>query len=61
MGLARGARLVRDVARGAEVTRADVEIALNRAAASGCYAEPCEEPASRVARSTHLSYARGTA
>ena len=27
MGLARGARLVRDVPRGAEVRRADVEIA----------------------------------
>ena len=42
MGLARGARLVRDVARGDEVGRADVEIAAS-GSAMRLYAELARE------------------
>jgi predicted homoserine dehydrogenase-like protein len=52
MGLARGARLVRDVARGAEVTRGDVELAPS-GSAERLHAELAQELARR--RSTHLS------
>jgi predicted homoserine dehydrogenase-like protein len=52
MGLARGARLLRDVARGAEVTRADVELP-SSGAAGLLYAELLQEL--QASRSTHLS------
>jgi predicted homoserine dehydrogenase-like protein len=52
MGLARGARLRRDVARGAEVTRTDVELPATGAAGK-LHAELAQEL--RSARSTDLS------